>query len=541
MIISPTQHFAEEQFSKYDLADVLFSLNRACCAAQRGTLNSDLPIVKATGSDQRIFLWAAAETARLALRWCRAPAFDRSGNSVRGCTPGALDQLVALAIEVLSTDRLHGSVEARLQLEQGDFLDSVLRIIEPQHLLQRQSQFRAAQAMLMYGEAASRRARRDPWFSISDHHSLIESALGCSIESFVLALQQVLGKSQGSHPLLTANSLIPTQKREYDSTELYAHHESGLITPAAGAVLDRLSGTPAAMVRWMDSELGRLGVPPVDARPLLEAPSPLHRFPLVSVFRDKPDHCIAPVPHLIDEWLYEPLAAYLYGVSDSAGKQRLNLALEEYIGMLLEIGSPDSQPWLHEDRIKPIGGGKVIDWVREFDDTVVLVDAKRAFIGLGERYRSLASDWKTTFEKNWGKAIGQATAFWNAVQQQKVPLLRHCSHKRPLLLVATLSDTDWRAGHLTVHASLSPYLPLGGTHVPFAILSIDRLERIISTWETKTPEWLPQFLDIAIQQGTTTATRTLTPTSSGKLSRTFAALFDRLKVAVNYDDSGSQS
>lgn len=209
--------------------------------------------------------------------------------------------------------------------------------------------------------------------------------------------------------------------------------------------------------------------------------------------------------------------------------------------MMLEICSPDGQSWHHEHSIKPLGGGRVIDWVREFENVVVMVDAKRAFLGLHERYRSISSDWRTTFEKNWAKAVGQAAEFWDAVRNGRVPLLRHCRNKRPLLLVVTLTDGDWRAGHLSVHAALKPYLPPGAAHIPFVIVSVDRLERIVSTWETATPDWLPDFLEEAVQIGATAATKTLTPTAHGKLAGTFEAVFAKLRATIDSEDAKAES
>jgi len=67
-----------------------------------------------------------------------------------------------------------------------------------------------------------------------------------------------------------------------------------------------------------------------------------------------------------------------------------------------------------------------------------LVDAKRAFVDLGARYRSLSVDWKTAFAKNWAKAVVQATVFWSAVQRGEVAPLHDAKRKPPLLLIVTL-------------------------------------------------------------------------------------------------------
>lgn len=536
MIISVTQYQAIEAFGRHDLADVLLGLNRVCRDCYNNRLVCDIPVIK-NASDKRFFFWAAGEAARLAIRWCRAPAFDRRGNDVRCCPWEDLQHLISLAMELLSTDRLVGTVEGRKNVGSGDLEDSLIRVVEPQYLLQRQSPYRMAQAILMYQEAATRRQRRDPRFDLAKHDAFMQRTLGCRVESFVLAARQIEGKSCGDHAPLTTENLTPINKRKYDSTNFYVLHGSGLITPAVSAVMERLSGTPNEMATWMFEQHG----PDLSRdhdRAWLEGPNPLHRFPVVRPLRDKPDHCLAPIPHLITEWLYEPLAAYLYEIADLPTRKRLDAVFEEYVGMLLEICSPDGAAWVHESDVLPEDGSKVIDWVREFDDTVVLVDAKRAFVNIGAKYRSMRSDWGTVFERNWAKAVVQATSFWDAVQRDKVKALQHCKAKRPLLLIVSFSDGDWRAGKPDLATTLGPYLPSDKAYIPFTVVSIHRLERVVSTWETRATAWLPGFLDDALQRGATVAANAATPAEGGRLTKVFSDIFSRLVEHVTPREQG---
>ena len=144
----------------------------------------------------------------------------------------------------------------------------------------------------------------------------------------------------------------------------------------------------------------------------------------------------------------------------------------------------------------------------------------------------MSNDWTTVFEKNWAKAVIQATSFWNAVQRDQVQALQHCKGKRPLLLVVSLSDGDWRAGKPDLANSLSTHLSPDKAYIPFTVVSIHRLERLVSAWETRDPEWFPGFLDDALQRGATVASNAVTPEDGGKLTKVFSAIFDRLVEQV---------
>lgn len=532
-IVFPQQHMAEQQFGVHDLADVLLAINRAYRSWTQGTLDCNLSFTKAAEPGSRIFLWAAAEAVRLSVAWCRQPAFDRVGDVPRQTKEQFLMPLIETATELLSTDRLIGSRLAEDRMLAGDIRDSLVRVFEPQYLLQRQSPCRAAQAILMYRDAAKSRALRDAHFDRTQFDANICEALGCDIEAFVIAATQVRGASEGDEPLLTAKKIVPSERREYDHSMLYARHAEGIVTSAACDVLRLMSGSPHEMVEWTRTEAIGRAEPQDPYRGLLEGPNPLHRFPIVRLFRDKADYAISPLPHLIDEWLYESLAGHLFDTFDFQGKKQLDEVFEEYVGMILEHCSPDGVRWLYESELKPKSGGKVIDWARPFRDSVILVDAKKAFVGLGARYRSVSRDWRGTIEKNWAKAVVQGTAFWSAVERREVPALDKDRGKKPILLIVTWSDTDRRAGGLDVRDAVRPFLPPGLEPIPYVIVSIDRLERVLASWEAADVEWLSVCLADAVLRGAFAMSNSLpAPPTKPRLTAVFEETIKDLTASL---------
>jgi hypothetical protein len=536
MIFSPEHDEIVTAFQAFNLADVLWSLNRELHATSSGEPKVLLSTFPTSSEHPGLLQWACGETARIALRHCRQPSYALAGETVNQLDPEDLGRLMNGALRLLTTERFLGSSEAGALIEQGDVFDTISRLLEPQALLQRGSPFRASLPILMYEIALRRRKARDSAFDMRGLQAKVEEALGCSIRSFALATVQAA--SHAARSLVTFAGLVPVQSRAYDETALYANGAEGLLQPVAGHVLRLLSAQPHTMLEWMRNshEETKRGTPPRerdDERTLLEGPNPLLRFPLVQVFRDRPDYCIAPVPSLVQEWLYEPLATFLNESVAPEMRIQLNLVFEEHVGSVLELSSPDGLPWIHERELIPKARGKVVDWAREFDNDVVLVDAKRGFVSLGARYRSVLPEWNSVVEHNWAKAVNQAASFWKNVRAGNVPALTSARNKRPILLIVTLSDGDLRAGRHDVDELIRPHLTPGDPLMPYAVVSIDRLEMIASNWASRDREWLPALLRDASTFGATAAVRDLEFVPGGRLEEAFTDVLDELLTAVD--------
>lgn len=521
------------RFGTHDLADVLTALNRAC----KLWLEGQLPLDRPFNSHKFPFFWLAGETARLAIVWCRAPNRDRSP-SAPSFTWQQLLPLLEIAMEALQDERLLGTAESQALMAEGDVHDSLLRIIEPQHLFHRETKFRPGQALLMYDLAAKRLAQRDKHFTLERYEREVRAALGCDINGFVLASLQIHSVSAGESYLITEKSLIPSTNPRYHDTPFFERGPDGRLLPAVRAVLRVLSASPKDIDDWMVNQCRKVDPRITKTRALLEAPNPLLRFPLVRVFRDAPDHCIAPVPHLVSDWLYESLPAYLYDNPRAVQTQNtLAALLEEYVGKVLEMHSPEGKVWLHERDLKPTSNGrKCVDWACVFDDTVLLVEVKKAFIEPAKRYRSLRADWeKSIFKKNWAKAVDQGTDFWDGVRHNEVVPLASSSHKRVILLVVTLTDADLRSGHADIHSTIEPHLEKRDDVVPYVIVSLDRLEHILSAWENHDVEWLPKVLRDATERGSNVVFREVQRSYNGSLAKFFKKLVDDLAAVVNGD------
>lgn len=542
MLIRIPHYEAQQGFSRYNLADVLAGINRTCRQVAKGQ-----QLVSKSSALQTSPVWAAAETARLALCWCREPDLNRSGQDIKIVQWEHLENLCDIASDTMMTARTIGTAEAMAKFNERTVPDVAQHIFAPQMLLQRDSTYRAGQALLMYSEAARRRHQRKPEFRIDLHEEALQNALGCDIESFVLAVRQTQGRSLSDEFHITADVLIPSRNRAYDDTKLWTESDGGLRLAAAGVMLEILSATPTMMRQWMEQEWATLNLPnhgprraegqvqfteDERARAFLEAPNPLHRYPLVRVFRTQRDHCIAPVPHLLNEWLYEPLAAFLHESFDLQGQKRMDQVFEEYVGLVAEICSPDGGKWLHEDELRPDPQANVVDWARPFDNSVVLLDAKKGYVSLARRYRSQGEDWTSVQRTNWTKAVVQGTKFWEDVKHGKVATLARDRNKRPIIVVVSFSDTDWRAHRADMHQEILSKLPAGTDPLPYLIMSIDRFERIVSSWSDKGIEWLPEFLEKATVAGDDNDLRHLPAMTTGKLVNAFNHVFETLERQV---------
>lgn len=550
MIVSPQFDGLERRFKQHHVSDVLFNVNRVCTLFYRtGSVDSHPDLIK-TKDLKSAVLWAAAEAARLAIWWCYACGSPEEERTARPCTGKDLDELIYGSANVLSSDRLLGTkaAEAKISGASGTTLhDLIQRFFEPQYLIGRQSRYRTGQVTLMYHRAAHARAGRDPQFRLDLYQQALQTHLGCDVRGFALAADQIHGHSLSDNPRIGAEAVIPDDKPQYHRTRLYEHLDSGLRVPAAGMLMKLLSATPTEMQTWMRKQV--VGDSPERFDPdriVLEAPNPLLRYPLARPFRNRDDVQIAPIPHLVSEWLYEPLATYLHDCDDVEGKrQRLPAVFEEYIGMLAQMCSRRERLWIHENEIKPPGSGqKVVDWVSAFSEDVVLVDAKTAFIGLGQRYEGTEEGgrgWDSVFRQNWAKAVKQGTLWWDAVLRGDVARLQEHRHKSPILIIVTLTDNDRRAGMADVFQYVNRYIDGNLRPIPYTIMSLDRFERLMTTWEQRDDEWLPQILRKATRDGGNAIRNELGDGAGSTLERATMAEYDTLRAIAGEGAQESSS
>lgn len=245
----------------------------------------------------------------------------------------------------------------------------------------------------MFGDALkSRRLRlgNGPSFRADALSQLIERELGMSVAHLVGCVQMLFARSASENPTLDAGRL-------YLSPEVVEHFAPWLVAfaevrPLCSSRLARafrlLAASKTEMHAAMVAEAG------VDSEiALLQCPTPLQRHPILLPFSNTRALGVAPVPHLLFEWLYEPLIDLLHSACRASNLVfDFNQVFEEYIGILLTRHSPASLRWLHEHEVKPTTG-TVVDWCAELPSHVVLVDAKRAWLDPGSRHRLDAGEW----------------------------------------------------------------------------------------------------------------------------------------------------
>lgn len=483
-----------ERFGRYTLPDVLVALNDAVRQWAHGELVTAIPAFRDAGGKHPMFDWAAAETARYALLHCARPMYESPivmPTPFRGWQ--SLEPLLDAAVNAHLAAQVGDQAEWEAQLLAEPLHNTMGAIWLPQFILQRRSQFRIGQVLLLYGEAARQRAARDASFSMTAFDLAVRRALGVDIDMFLTAVVQTCGRAAAEAKLSTLR-MTPTARTGYDDV-IFGKGGDGLLVPQAHASVFRLlSETPENMVRWSAKQLEhRTGT---ISAPADRGPNPLLRYPLVRCFRDKTDYCVAPVPLLLLEWLYEPLVDQLFAACDATfTRHNVSALFEEYVGLLAQKCSPAGTRWVPESELKGLlpSGRKVVDWAFVGGDYVVLVDAKRCFVHPAARYRWLDADWAST-QKEMGKGVHQACDFWQAVGAGLVPQLGACTQKKAFALVVTQGDAsfhaardDWRAG---IEHGLDP-----ASRVPWAVLSLDDYEKLMSAWFGRDDAWLRAALE----------------------------------------------
>ena len=479
-------------FERFPLDGVLFALNRACRDWQGGTFPRQGGLLKDLAPRNPAFMWFAAEAARHAIAWSPQRSSE-SRISIRSPEPTQAELIDLLSMSVYAqTDlRLARVPEQLSRLRTDPLLDIVSRLWYAQCLVEKRSPFRVGQALLTYKHAPRRRADRDPRFPLRTYEETLRQVLGCDLDSFLLALMQIAGISHGENPCVNMARTLPPEG-SCDENLLTHAITQHLRRPSSAAVIAALSATPQTLLACMQGDLLH-----ADPYAILDAPNPLLRFPLVSPFRDRVDRVIAPVPHLLLEWLYEPLFGLLYDARRAAfSKIHLSQLFEEYVGLLSDRCAPDQLPWIHESRLKSAYRGRVVDWARQFTDAVVLIDAKRCFLSNQRRYRSAPGDWDQTHE-TWSKGATQCAAFWDCATRGMVPALSASADKPCIAVVVAQWESELRGLNWHTRETISEHLTTQGAPSGFQclVLSLDRFEQLMSTWSgTGEADWLPRKL-----------------------------------------------
>lgn len=415
----------QEAFAQFPLDMVLFGLNRAYCRWNRGDTSFNISILHECEPENPIFYWIVAETARHAIAWSLRRRHDSPIHIKHGgeLSQSQLEHLMELSVAAQLDLPFHSS-DALSRLRTDPLLDIACRLVLPQHLLQRTSRYRVGQTRLLYDKAPKRRAQRDNRFPLTEYSHILTSILECELDFFLLSCLQLQGISLGDNPRISIQRTVPFNDRRYDTT-FYELLESGIATPFTPTVIEVLSISPQDIIAHAHQQLGRC-----DEFVMVDCPNPLLTHPLIRPFSDRADYTIAPVPHLLAEWLYEPLIDRLFSrCTRTFTNKHLAEIFEEYIGLIAELCAPDNQPWIHESQLQVGYTSSVVDWAKECGEFVILIDAKRTFMPNVQKYRSLPNDWKTT-TKYLIKGVHQAARFWENVKRGQVSSLAAAKHKR---------------------------------------------------------------------------------------------------------------
>lgn len=483
-------------FGSYRLAEVLLEINQACRRWAAGQLATAMPNLQQVEPGNPLFYWIAGETARHAIWRCPRPASDSPillphRSTFKGWA--SLEPILQRAVDAQLKVPIVSNEKWVETLHSQSLHSAMGRIWLPQYILGRNSPHRVGQALMMYRDGPDRRRRRDLEFPIDKFRAALKRALGgVALEPFLFALLHAFTQACSERPELSNATLAPVFDRSYDGVVF--SEQAGLLTPAYGALFRAMSATPSEMLNWSSRQLGGRGQTVDDARAPFDAPNPLLRFPLVQCFPDRNDCCLAPVPHLILEWLYEPLVDILVGPGGFDAFAAAAL-FEEYVGLLADRCSPHGPGWLHESELQAdLGEGqKVVDWARPLGDYVVLVDAKRCYIEPAARYRWLADDWRTA-KKSWTKGVRQACEFWSAVKSDRVGALSGSGPKRPVAVIVTQGDAAFHASRDDWRSEIDAGLADVPIKIPWVVMSLDQYETVMTAWRKNDVDWLPALL-----------------------------------------------
>lgn len=511
---------ARNLFEKHCVEDILATIHNCHNAWFEKKLRTGIPFFDSLEAGNTKFYWALAETARYAIffsyrrnKTSRLYTFNNidGWKMLKPLLEFVLDKQAAIPF-------LNSPVLLENQCRPNEtFVDMMTSIFYPQYLIERSSPYVFGRALLMYKEAPVRLSMRDPGFKISDYQKLVHHVTdGMGMEKFLSTWFHIYAFSF-QHPFMWTENLAPLVNPVYHD---YFYYGDLIKRPTHTFVLDMLSAGPNTIRQTMSSEIESLQLP-VDAefgpdsepslcsvKALFFSRNPLTTFPLVRTTRDYNECCVAPIPHLVGEWMYNRFFGLLSEeINNMARTSRVVVNMpklfEEYVGLVADTCTPGGAKWLNEDQMRPCPqeqGRCVIDWAMEFSEYVVMIDAKRANISYDKIYRGF---WPTALER-CAHVKYQATDFWDGVKKGRVQPLDRAAHKKPIALAVTYADFDFKLSRTNLMDHLTEEERKrfsDDAWVPIIPLSIDQLERLFTMWSTKDRDWLPNFLTKILTDG----------------------------------------
>lgn len=437
---------------------------------------------------------ACSELARQALLWARQCPRPEAEARLK-----ATDRDLALLVS--------NALALRLELDPpppgvaGVELSTLLYpFFAPQAEYMRNFGFRGSQARWMFIESLRVFGNRS-----ADNHDravrlrqAFEAELSMSLDQFCWCVEFLFARSISATPFVVSDALYLSKEIVNSlGSLLVGVPPHGLVeTPALAVAFSQLAQDACAHRASYQSET-------LPDR-LLRRMNPLGQRPIVRPYSEKASIGVAPVPHLLFEYLYEPLTTRLFRAAQGCGLNSVfHLLFEEYVGLLLQRHAPVGSRWFHESellatRVPAVtvvkGADRVVDWCCEFRDHFVMVDAKRAWLDPEARHRLDEGDW-TSFRKTLRDVVDQAAKFWQSVVDGRLPQVKTAKSKQPLLLVALSSDARMVPGIESIVSDLVVDVGQKCPVLKVAVVWLDQLHALLATWHEREHDWLPVMLE----------------------------------------------
>ena len=484
----------KDDFGQFALDETLVSINEACSRWSHGELKDFIGILKGQEPGNSKFHWVAAETARHALLWCMYRSAD-SKILIPHSVPSesGLRHLMELAVAIQSelpytrTDSHLNKLKSSKPVDTGSWLWL------PQYTMERSSPWRVGRALLLYGTVPELMNKRKKGFA-AEFTEFLKTNLGSPLESFLSSVVLLCGISSSTQPRIGVRRAEPVTFIKLDEL-FYKELPGGLLKPSIYATINILAANPKQAINYTTSNCA---VEVEEGYRVIEGPNPLIRHPLIFPFRDNREYCIAPVPNLIHEWLYEPLMDFLFSAcTTTKAKDNLANIFELYVGYLGEICSPDNTPWIPEEELRVGYSGKVVDWIREFSNTYILIDAKLCFVSDQSKYEAGGSSWKRV-HKTIEYGVLQCYEFWQSIKEGKASRISYTLPKNAIGIVVTHFDTEHRSSHWQTRNDINEALRLDDDSFHWLALSLDRFEKVMTAWSlSQEVNWLAGILEEA--------------------------------------------
>jgi hypothetical protein len=519
----------EAQFGHYRIRDFVLRINRLIVGWDRREEEAIDAVRFALGVNDfpignLVVHSLAADAARLACAWSLP---DVDGLNLRDLPGDEAVPIIAEAWQFVQNEQLFGNPQRQARFNNCRSQEDLrVGVTGTQRAAQRTKTYRCGQAALMFGDVPVELFGREPGFPIRDLQDALRRALGCDLRRFLGCMLQIQGISVGENPRVSVHNLLPSfHDRRHDGLILeLADGRSGLHIPVGGRVLECLAASPREMEDWIRNQIGSTYP---DERLWLDGPNPLRRYPLVRVHHEHQDHCVAPVPSLLDDWLYEPMMDRLYEELPRHHRDQILGDLHEaYVGHVANLCDPGRGTWTSGEAVRLTLPRRrlCVDWFWECGGAVVLVEAKRCYVRptLVDRIPD-GGDWERV-EKTLAGAMEQTADFWRSVTDGLVAPLSSAASKQPVALLVTHGDVDTRVGSPEVVVRLRTRVGADLPTIPTVIISLHLYEIVMSAWhQSGDPNWLPQQLLKAATEGTKDLYRT-NPGAVGPLWDRFSEL-----------------